>query len=212
MALNTRTLGDVKTAVRRQFGDESGYQVTDEDIIRWTNQAQMEIVAKNDILKKIATQTLTAGSYILDKPNDTLKITTVKDGTSLLKSIGLDEFMEIGYRIDGSAYDRPSVAKHWTQLGDTIIIGGSSEQDVTITLVYVPEPGDVAIDSDVLALPDKYYNRVLEFVMAKAYELDEDWTAHNTQRQLFEQNLTTQSNEENDTSGPYPTIVDYDYL
>ena len=51
----TRTVPEVITAVERQFGDEAGVQLIESDIIRWINDAQDVIVAKNKVLKAKST-------------------------------------------------------------------------------------------------------------------------------------------------------------
>jgi len=51
----TRLVSEVITAVQRQFGDESGVQLENTDIIRWINDAQDVIVAKNKVLKAKST-------------------------------------------------------------------------------------------------------------------------------------------------------------
>ena len=43
----TKTVQDVLLSVKRQFGDESGVQVTDSDIVRWVDDAQREISMNN---------------------------------------------------------------------------------------------------------------------------------------------------------------------
>ena len=52
----TLNIQDVANRVKRTFGDESGVQVTDDDIIRWVNDAQLEISRQNeDLLEAVGT-------------------------------------------------------------------------------------------------------------------------------------------------------------
>ena len=47
-------VGDVLTRVRRTFGDEAGIQITQDDVIRWINDAQREAVMQNEgLLQKV---------------------------------------------------------------------------------------------------------------------------------------------------------------
>jgi hypothetical protein len=39
----TKTVGQIYDYVKRAFGDESGVQLTNADIVRWINDAQNEI-------------------------------------------------------------------------------------------------------------------------------------------------------------------------
>lgn len=210
MALNSIKLGAIKEYIKRQFGDESGYQLTDEDIVKWANQAQMEIISKNKVLRSISTQTIPAEEYIFDKPEDSMQILSLRYDNSLMDSVGFDEFQSMGYPIDG-VHKPEGLPSYWTMLGDKLMVGGISKDAATITLVYVPQPQQVFNDGDTLQLPDRYYDRILEFVMSKAYEMDENWDAHKIQRNLFEDNLLRLSNAELDSSGPYPTVIEYLY-
>src|SRR3954468_20524112 len=42
------TVGDVFDRVKRTFGDESSAQVTEDDILRWINDAQREAIMQNE--------------------------------------------------------------------------------------------------------------------------------------------------------------------
>ena len=206
MPLNSRLLGDVVKYVERQFGDESGVQITEDDIIRWTNQGLMEITSKNKVLRASASTVSVGGTSTYSKPDDCLQMTAVSYDGRLLKGIGFDEFQNI-YTVDVQ-----DEVCHWSMYGDSIILGATpSDSDKTILIYYIPEPQHVADLSTVLPIPDRYFNVLCEFVMSKAYELDEDWTAHNTQRQLFEDNLSVAGHAETVMTGPYPVVIDYDY-
>lgn len=207
MALNTRLLSDVWTVVKRQFGDEDGIQITEDDITRATNQGCMEIVSKNKILRASAVADSVTDQDEYDKPADCLRVTSVKYGTSRLANVGFDEFQNL---FDGDTVQ--GTVMYWTQYGDKIILG-SAPSDTTvgnIKIYYVPEPVTVSLSTDVLPLPDRYFDRIIEFVLSKMYELDEDWQARTANRQSFEDNLSTLAFQEENNQGPYSVIVPYD--
>lgn len=207
MALNSLTGTDVYNYVTRQFGDESGVQVTQNDIIRWINQGQMEINSKNQILRAKFPDVSIAGTNSYNKPADCLRLTSVRYNSVLLPYVGFDQYQNQYSGISGS--NGPEI---WTQYGDTYIINPSPLDDgVEIDLYYVPEPSKLVNIGSTLSLPDRYFDRLCEYVMSKAYELDEDWQAHSAQRTLFDNNLTTMSNEETNAQGAYPVVVDYSY-
>lgn len=205
MALNTHTLSDVWTYAKRQFGDESAVQITEADITRATNQACMEIVSKNKVLRASAQIDSVLGQDEYDKPDDCLQLTSVKYGTTLLRGIGFDDFQ------NRFAQDDCDEVKYWTQYGDTLVLGAAPTEDATtIKIYYIPEPAPVGNPTDTLPVPDRYFDRVCEYVMSKLYELDEDWQGHQTNRQMFEDNLQQLSNDETNNRGPYSAIVPYD--
>src|SRR5215212_5975441 len=66
-------VSDIKTRIKRTFGDESGVQVTDEDIVRWINDAQRAIVTQNESLLEVtALASLVAGTQEYTLPADIL--------------------------------------------------------------------------------------------------------------------------------------------
>lgn len=207
MALNTHTAGDVFNYVTRQFGDESGVQVQDDDIFRWINQGQMEINSKNLVLRSSKTTSVISGSDTYSMPDDSLRITAVKYDTSMLPYIGFDQYQQ---KFQGTV--NPDIPINWTQYGNNIILAPPpSDASKIITIFYIPETVNVTSGGSLLSLPDRYFDRLCEYVMSKAYELDEDWNAHQVQRGLFEAGLTGMSNEETNTQGPYPVVIDYSY-
>lgn len=202
MPLNTRTLSDVWTFAKRQFGDESAVQITESDITRFVNQACMEIVSKNKILRA-SVETLTfANQDTYDKPDDCLQITSIKCDGKLLQGIGFDDFQ---------TKDGLEDVTYWTQYGDKFMLGAAPTVDeLAILVFYIPEPYSVNNPTDTLPIPDRYFDRVCEYVMSKLYELDEDWQGHQTSRQMFEDNLHQLNNEDVNNKGPFSAIIPYD--
>jgi hypothetical protein len=206
-SLSSRTLANVVDYVKRQFGDESGVQLTVDDITRWTNQAIMEINSKNLVLRAAAAQDAAVGVEAYAKPNDCLKVTSVALGGLVLKPVGFDEY-QAKKSVDVTQVDSPT---YWTQYADSIYINAAPTDTSRIDIYYIPEPLFVSSLDATLPLPDRYFDRICEYVMSKAYEMDEDWQAHSVQRQLFEDSLTTLGNAENAMDGPFPVVTDYSY-
>lgn len=203
---NTRTLSDVATYVKRQFGDESGVQIEDSDIVGWTNDALTEIVSKNKVLKARSITTTITGQAEYTKPSDSLEINAVSYDGVPLKATGFDNFMDI---LSGSSGGYPVL---WTQYGDDIILGPTPDNSTSVlTIFYIKTPDPVTVITDFLGIPDRYFERVCEFVMSKSYGLDEDWTAFQAQRQSFEDNLATLGEAENVVQGPFLATIPYEY-
>lgn len=210
MALNTHTVSDVINYVTRQFGDESQVQLLSSDIIRWINQGQMEINSKNLVLRNSSTTPVVSGQDTYAKPSDCMRVTAIKYDTWLLPYIGFDQY-QLKYQ-GPTAGTGTLVPLSWTQFGDQIILAPPpSDSSKLITIYYIPETPLNKTGTETLALPDRYFDRLCEYVMSKAYELDEDWNAHQVQRGLLETGLTAMSNEETNAQGPYPVVVDYSY-
>jgi len=138
-----------------------------------------------------------------------IKFDVTGTSPSMLAYIGFDDYQN---KYQGQV--QPSLPVNWTQYGDTLILAptpSSTYDGKTMSLFYIPEPGDIAGAGSELSIPDRYFDRLCEYVMSKAYELDEDWEAHQAERNLFESNLNALSHEETNANGPYSAIVDYLY-
>src|SRR5512138_1815684 len=98
-------VGDIITRVRRTFGDEAAVQVTDDDVIRWINDAQIEVVKHNEgALQKSDLIDLVANQSTYTMPTDLLILRTLRYKFSSMQSFArlkyksLQEFDEL---IDG---------------------------------------------------------------------------------------------------------------
>lgn len=216
MTLNitSKTVQDVASTVKRQFGDESGVQVTDSDIYRWVNDGQKEIVTKNKVIKGKATIVAVPGQsdYTLPEAN----------------IAAIESIHWAGIPIVGVAY--PEVEKYilghptlfeggtgtpamWYEWAGTVTFWPTPAAADQITLLYTRMPDHVSSLTDLLSVPDKYFNMLLKFVLAQAYEMDEDWEASNFKTQQFTDDLNTTADDERSTQNmTYPVInvtVDY---
>ncbi len=72
-------VSDVITRVRRTFGDEAAVQVTDDDIIRWINDAQIEVIKHNEgALQKSDLLDLVANQSTYTMPTDLMILQTLR--------------------------------------------------------------------------------------------------------------------------------------
>lgn len=176
-------LGDVKTRVKRIFGDESAVQVTDADITRWANDAQRAIVLSNEgLLEQIATLNLVADQQEYSLPSDCLILSTItcKNSTQLsyfrLHGYSLTQFNEYVDGWDGTTFGsgQPSIYTVFASMvrlfpvPSTAVVNG-------LKFFYCKNPPELVNDADVLSLPLVYHNAVVNFCLKNAYELDEDW-------------------------------------
>ena len=202
----TKTALDVATYVKRQFGDESGIQVTDADIFRWINSGQLYIVQKNKTIKAKATANIVAAQrdYTLPSQN-ILQLESLHYDGKFLPSLSLAEF-----QAQGADINEPGTPTMWYEWAGTISLWPVPEDSITdgLTIFYTKLPTAVSATSDLLSIPDQYFEAILSWVLSKAYELDEDYEASNNQRALFSQFLD-ETNEEERTAQhmTYPVIT-----
>lgn len=210
MSLNTATrrVSEVAASVKRQFGDESGVQITDQDIIRWVDDAQRELASQLKIIKGRATDVTVAGqsAYVLPLASaeqiETIHIDGVRvPGTTLAQA----EEVIHNHTAAVQAVTRPTL---WYAWNTTITFWPTPVGGLPLTIYYSGIPAQITSVGDLIGIPDKYYDSIHAYVMAKVFQLDEEFTASNDQMQTFLNKVNEQS--ENDSQGAtlmYPMIT-----
>jgi hypothetical protein len=193
--------------VKRQFGDESGVQLQDADITRWVNQAQMEIVNKNPMIQAVATQNSVSGTQTYAIPPDMIQIESVMFDGNILEPQSFEGIRSV-LGVDNSNKGLPI---YWYTWANLIYLWPIPTTVKVISVNYSKTPKQVTGSGDTLGVPDRYYDRVLEYVMSKAYELDEDWQGHTVNKQAFEDKLMEANNAEKNMVGAFPVALDYEY-
>lgn len=207
--VTTRTVQNLIDRVRRQFGDDSGAQLLDTDIFMWVNAGQLEIVRNDKVLKDKATTSTTIGGETYTFPAD--NILTIEalflDGVPL-KSISFPDFQEniIGDTDYSPTYTgTPTMYWEW---GNELHLYPLPDNVYTLQLFYTKHPTDITAASDTLSIPDVLFDTLVDFVLARAYEMDEDYAAaqykNNSLEQKFGQNAERESGQ---IRGTYPVIT-----
>lgn len=199
-------VGDIKTRVRRTFGDESSVQVLDADIVRWINDGQREVVMQNpELLEAIATANTVANQQDYSFPADMRNLRSVyyKDTGRLsyikLKGYSLQEFDEFIDGWDGTEFT-PGTPIIYTVFSNAIKLFPIPDESITsgLKLYYYRQPTDRVNDADVIDLPVGYHAAVVEYCLKQAYELDEDWTSVGNKAQEFNAAVSGQKAQEKD--------------
>jgi Family of unknown function (DUF6682) len=209
LSVTTKTVQNVLDRVTRQFGDESGSQVTTADIIRWINAAQTEIVLKNRILKaQSTTASVAAQSDYTFSSLSVLNIEHLHYKGVPLKYLGFIEAQEYinNYDPNQDYSDTPYI---WYEWGTVIkLYPVPSVSGDTITLYYIQMPTDVVNTTDTLAVPDIYFESLVQYVLSQAYEQDDDMNSASFKRQQMDVSLNTLSEDAMTAMrGRYPTIT-----
>jgi len=192
----TRTAAQVMRAVKRTFGDESGTQLEDADLIAWINDAQDAIVTKNKILKAKSILPLTAGARTYTFPSENIQQieSLLIDGRRILNmSVSQAEETLSDTDPDGEIEGFP---QFWYEWAGEITFWPTPIEDGHITLRYTSKPTPVVLSSDRLSLPDTYYQDVVNYVLKQAYEMDENEPMMQVKGQEFEASLAARSEEE----------------
>lgn len=193
----TKTLADVIEDVRRTFGDESSVQITDKDIARWTSAAQREILINNRVLRTVGDTVSVAGqsAYSVSELK-ILAIQSIHYNGVKVEYLSFNEAEEYVLKNDPSKTST-GTPQIWYEWGGVINLYPVPDVDgATITLYYVKEPDEVSTSNGNLAVPDQYFENVVQFVLSKAYELDEDQDNFQIKKVEFSQRLQTLSEQE----------------
>jgi len=205
---STRTFGELSRAVQRAFGDESGVQLEDQDIIDFANQGLTEIVAENAILKTRGQITTTPGQREYTFPDIKIaRIEFLHHDKVLLPAVPFQDAQERLLEIDRNQ-DAEGTPQWWYSYGDTFWLWPTPVDSKTVEVFFVRYPDTLSGDLEqTLGVPDKWFNPLRDYILKQAYEMDQDWEAAGVKNQQFQQALQSQAEEESQSQfGEFPTI------
>lgn len=211
-------VAQIQSYVKRQFGDESGVQVTDEDIIRWINSGMRQIVLQNEsLLEKTSTANSVALQQVYSLPVDLLNLKGIQYRESLttsyyvLKGYELTKFNQY---IDGwdesSSNQTNGVPFCYTVNEGQIIVHPTPDTAITAAfkIYYNRSPVEVVTAADTPELPILYHESIVKYCLQQAYELDEDWDGvGNKEGQLAKELDLLRGREDWKIQESYPVIT-----
>lgn len=192
---STRTAQNVISHVQRIFGDLDGVQLATTDIITWINDAQEQIVNRTRPLKTRSLASSVSNQAEYKFPGNNI--------------IEIESLLYDGVRIQNIPFARaereyigmvpaqaPGTPVMWWEWNGSFTLFPTPSDVKTITLYYAMLAAPVVNTTDVLGVPDKYYQTVLAYVMKQAYELDENMPSSQAKGQEFSQDLADFTDEE----------------
>ena len=214
----SKTVQNVADAVKRQFGDESGVEVQDSDIIRWINDAQTEIVVKNPEVNAGMVQiNVVAGQTtypLLSQITDILVVHSIHFRGQYLNNMS---FLEAQQTIIRSDDTQTSDTPHfWYEYAGVINLWPKPVTSYTagLTVFYSKAPELITTMGQTLSVPDSYFKAVQDFCLTQAHEMDDNMNQAGVKAQQFETALQVQANRTHAQDAFYPTIImlpeDYD--
>lgn len=203
------TGAEVRSYVRRAFGDEDSVQIKDEDIVRWINAAQRNISISQNVLKQVSTTGVVSGQVEYDISG--LPILQIQTIHYRGRPLDHRSFQNAEEHILSNDPDRTQTGTPtmWYSWGTTLFLWptpDSSGDD--LKLYYLSRPENIATIGDQLSLPDQYFDRIVEFVMSQAYELDEDNQNSDFKLGQFKEGLAEMAgNPDRPQNNTYPSIT-----
>ena len=211
---STKKLSDLLQEIKRLFGDESGVQLDDSDIIRWANEAQMNIVTVNGALKAKSTLPSVAGQGTYDF--STLSIQQMAslhyDG-QLIPNTPFAEAERVLMLKDLQQAEPTGTPRFWYEWAGEFTLWPAPDDVKDITIYYTSYPAVLTGDpGQGLALPDKWYPAIVNYIMSKAYEMDEDHQASQLAEQRYQTAVNMQFGDEREAQdAAYPVIQEIGY-
>lgn len=208
-------VSDIAIRAKRTFGDESGVQLTDEDIIRWINDGQRQIVLQNEtLLETIATidSVATLAEYSLPVDLFIPRGVSYKAFGGLsyrkLRNFTRNEFDEYIDGWDGSS-NGVGTPECFMLFASKITLYPIPDSAVTggIKVFYNRRPTDVTGSLDTPGIPELYHETLVKYVLQQAYEMDEDMDAASAKgTQISGEINLLRGREDWKNEDTYPTI------
>lgn len=192
----SKTVGDVLRSVKRTFGDESAVQLEDADIVGWINDAQLDIVSKNGVLKAKSTLVATPGQSEYSMPDLNIhKVDAIHFQGARIPNISIAQAQE--FQIMGDSSKIGGSPQGWYEWAGKITFYPATDVAANIEVFFTARPALVdSTKTTKLGLPDKYFTSIVDYVLARAYEMDEDWTASQAKNTQFDTKVNLMGEEE----------------
>lgn len=199
-------VSDIVTAVQRQFGDEASVQINETDIMRWINDAVLEICTQNDLKQATGTMNSVVGTTTYNFPSDLLSVRTIYYDSARLLAYSKADYDNYINEVDPTetATGTPRIYTRW---GSQFILYPKPDAVKQIKLLYQQQPFKVASVNDDVPIPDIYRPRVQEYCLQQAYQTDEDWEAAGQMSGQFADGLMRLKEKEEVATTEYYTAI-----
>lgn len=207
---STKTFGQLVLDIKRIFGDEAGVQLDNADIQRWANAAQQEIVTNNKAIKAKATLPTVIGTATYIFPAVKIQqIEALHYDNVRLENLPFSEAERVIISQDPDQTESGTPA-FWYEWDGELSLWPKPDAVKNLTLYFTAYATELTGDtSQLLDVADKFYNAVVDFVLMKCYEMDEDMQASQMAEQRFRAALENQMEDERQAQHmTYPTVID----
>jgi hypothetical protein len=202
-------LSEIITRVQRQFGDDVQAQITKDDIVRWVNDACLEIVTNNDTAEAfVGTTPVVAGTRVYNLPADLIRLRSVRVNGFKLRGESYEQLCDVDPNIETTT---GSPVAYWVYGGKINLYPIPNEELGNLNVLYVKTPATLTITA-LDAIPDvpiQYHPRIVEYCLGQAAELDDNIGFSQSKMAQFNQSLIglRQNAEQPESNGPYPSIT-----
>lgn len=200
-------LGEIKARVQTILGDDSGVIVTPDDLGRWINDAQLEIVRKTGCLEDFIEIDVEAGTDSYPLPHDFLKDRRLTLSGLKLTRTTLEELDLIVPNRDISPVVSTSI--RYYIYGRNLFLYPVPVSTVTdgLKLWYTYSPTTMVADNDTPQIPLAMHKDLVTYAVAQGYQTNEDFGSAQAKSAEFEQQVNFSRDEFNDNhKDTYPAV------
>lgn len=215
--LTTFTGNNIYSDFSRLFGDQDQIQIQPADVITWINAGYREITASNPILQTSVVHDVTAGVSTVSYPSDRVQYIQAIYFNNIpliaLSYAEAQEYIAKNARLADTG-STPTIWWEWAQTINLYPIPTVTSTNGALRMDYLKIPSPIVSLTDTLALPDRYYNTLLEYVLMKANTLDENWLGIDAHQQSFQMGvvqLAEQENKPGNSTYKTVTVLDADW-
>jgi hypothetical protein len=207
---------EIITSVKNTFGDESGVQISDEDIIRWINAAQHDVVLHNEsVMEEEVTVNLIKDQQTYAFPTDLLVLRSIRvqsSGTQAYIRISPYSLQEFDKYVNGwdNSLQHTGQPSIYTTYEQKIFLFPTPSADAEngLKILYSKKPTVVTQASGPLSLPLLYHNAIVDYCLSRAHAMDEDYEASTIHRAQYKEDVRILSFREQEGAREYyPTIT-----
>jgi len=197
----------IKNRVLRQFGDQFQGRIIDADIVEWINTGMREVAQKNELLQVTATIALVSGQFEYSFPANIMNLVSIAHRGDLMRGLGFTEFMQVTRDSTGVTTGVPTSFTTWADKIRVFPTPDSSVSGETIQVFYLRLPNEITLLTETPELPTTYHQRLVEYCLAQAAEMDENPQQYNNKLKEFQGNLDElKDNVDWTEREAYPTI------
>lgn len=208
-------VADIIKRVQRQFGDDVEAQITQEDIVRWINDACLEIVSNNATNQgTLAGQTdVVAGTAEYVLPSDLYKIRGVRVNGKVVQATTYEQLVNTnqGAYSDTNSPVEGTPQWYWVQDYKINLYPQPNVSLGTLDVMYIKRPDlmDVNLPTRQPDVPAEYHPRIVEYCIGQAMEADDNLQGYQIKMGEFDRNLTKlkQNSEQPESEGVYSSIT-----
>lgn len=209
-------LNDIIVRVQRSFGDDVQAQITKEDIVRWVNDACLEIATSSNLNQgSIGNTAVGVGKKTYDLPSDLLLLRSVRCNGMKLRGETYEQLCEQDSDLENTT-GTPSA--YWVYGGKLNLYPIPNAALGNLSILYTKTPDLLTVDMGERQpdIPVQYHPRIVEYCIAKAAELDDNLGHYQIKMGEFQQktSATQQNAEQPEGDSFYPSITyigEYEY-